>query len=107
MGFVCRRTGGSNSTGIGAGRATVTDTTCPYCGLPQPAASTAGGGAVGPLDLIYREVRRIREMAQSQADRDQQRIAALSHELDELRATVARLRGPGQVPAPVRGQQVC
>ena len=45
------------------------------------------------LDSLYREVRRIREIAESREAADGWRcIAELTRELQELRATVARLR---------------
>lgn len=61
--------------------------TCPYCGSPGPDAMTA----------LYREVARIRELAEqrhadSESGRDAARIAELTREIRELRATVARLR---------------
>jgi hypothetical protein len=78
---------------------------CPYCGCPRE----------GPLDSLYREVARIREIAErsgaagdsarpgprvpvprqpaDQSTGSTARIAELTREVDELRATVARLRG--------------
>lgn len=77
---------------------------CPYCGRP-------GGSA---LESLYREVARIREIAESrdgggsarpapragaatdagdQSARSAARIAELTREVNELRVTVARLRG--------------
>lgn len=48
----------------------------------------------GGLDPLYREVRRIREIAESHSAADGgRRVAELTRELQELRATVARLRG--------------
>lgn len=63
----------------------MTETTrCPYCGCPRES----------PLDSLYREVARIREIAERSAAGDEgARIAELTREVDELRATVARLRG--------------
>jgi hypothetical protein len=59
---------------------------CPYCGSP------VGRG----LEPLYQEVRRIREIAEARAaDDDARRIAELTRQVQELRATVARLRGPG------------
>jgi AhpD family alkylhydroperoxidase len=91
---------------------------CPYCGS---AASAAGANAApepdGParagLEPLYREVRRIREIAEAHAvdddtrriteahaaDDDARRIAELTRQVHELRATVARLRGPGVAAA--------
>jgi len=91
---------------------------CPYCGGPQGAASA--------LDSLYREVHKIREIAEARgasaaggtggaagagqtggaagagqtggaarAGESERRIAALTREVAELRATVARLRGAG------------
>jgi hypothetical protein len=66
------------------------------------AASPAGQH---PLDSLYREVRRIREIAEERTDAGarpapapapadaERRIADLTREVLELRATVARLRG--------------
>ena len=77
---------------------------CPYCGCPRES----------PLDSLYREVARIREIAErsaaverarpvpravetgepaDQSARSAARIAELTREVHELRATVARLRG--------------
>jgi len=90
-------------------------TRCPHCGSPVLAATGPGmlGGtddradpAGRGLDPLYREVRRIREIAESRAAADGgRRIAELTQEVAELRATVARLRGSATagVPAdPVR-----
>jgi hypothetical protein len=53
------------------------------------------------LDSLYREVRRIREIAESRAAADgRRRIAELTREVAELRATVARLRGSAIVSVP-------
>ena len=61
---------------------------CPYCGSPARAAGERG------LDPLYREVRRIREIAESrEADDEKRRVAELTREVEQLRATVARLRG--------------
>jgi hypothetical protein len=75
---------------------------CPYCG--SPARGAAGPDPVGEpaaergLEPLYREVRRIREIAEARAaDDDARRIAELTRQVAELRATVARLRGPGVV----------
>jgi hypothetical protein len=74
---------------------------CPYCGYPGES----------PLGLLYQEVARIRDIAErgsaagsarpappatepgDQSARSAARIAELTREVDELRATVARLRG--------------
>jgi hypothetical protein len=80
----------------------MTDATCcPYCGRPGESA----------LESLYREVARIREIAESrdggasarpaartaeagdQGARSAARIDELTREVHELRATVARLRG--------------
>jgi hypothetical protein len=75
---------------------------CPYCGSASPAMgaapepATAGSG----LEPLYREVRRIREIAEARAtDDDARRIAELTSQVQELRATVARLRAAAR---PVR-----
>ena len=61
---------------------------CPHCGSP------VGRG----LEPLYQEVRGIREIAEARAaDDDASRIAELTRQVQELRATVARLRGPGVV----------
>ncbi len=91
---------------------------CPCCGAPSlvpsprgsdgPVAIASPAGTQQPglwaLDSLYREVRRIREIAEaretgqrpgpvpSPAD-SERRIAELTREVQELRATVARLRG--------------
>jgi hypothetical protein len=68
---------------------------CPHCGSPVPGATEPGPAASG-LEPLYREVRRIREIAESRTpDDDARRIADLTRQVQELRATVARLRGPG------------
>jgi hypothetical protein len=73
---------------------------CPHCGSPVRAAVIPGdtGARAGPgdggLDPLYHEVRRIREIAESRSAADGvRRVAELTQELQELRATVARLRG--------------
>jgi hypothetical protein len=73
---------------------------CPHCGSPVRTAVMPGdnGDRAGPgdggLDPLYREVRRIREIAESRSAVDGgRRVAELTQELQELRATVARLRG--------------
>jgi hypothetical protein len=87
---------------------------CPYCGsstgrgATEPAAvrEAAAPGEDG-LESLYREVRRIREIAEARAAGDDiRRIAELTREVLELRATVARLRGPGiaRLPAPAEGE---
>ncbi len=74
---------------------------CPYCG----SAPTAAGAARVPpvpgdgLEPLYREMRRIRQIAEARAaDEAERRIAELTRQVQELRATVARLRGPGLEP---------
>jgi hypothetical protein len=53
------------------------------------------------LDSLYREVRRIREIAESrEAAEGRRRIVELTQEVAELRATVARLRGSAIVSVP-------
>jgi hypothetical protein len=55
------------------------------------------------LEPLYREMRRIRQIAETRAASDaERRIAELTRQVAELRATVARLRGPGLQPAPPR-----
>jgi hypothetical protein len=75
---------------------------CPHCGSPVRTAVLPGdnGDRAGPpdrgLDPLYREVRRIREIAESRsaaAAGGGRRVAELTREVEELRATVARLRG--------------
>ena len=71
---------------------------CPHCGaaVPDgdaPAAAYAGTGERG-LGSLYLEVRRIREIAEARdAGEGSRRVAELTREVEELRATVARLRG--------------
>jgi hypothetical protein len=68
---------------------------CPHCGSPVPGAPEPAPADTG-LEPLYREVRRIREIAENRtADEDARRIADLTRQVQELRATVARLRGPG------------
>jgi hypothetical protein len=60
---------------------------CPYCG-------STGRGESG-IEGLYLEVRRIRELAESDvAEGQAARIADLTRQVQELRATVARLRAP-------------
>jgi hypothetical protein len=75
---------------------------CPHCGSPLGAdplyRADAGDGG---LDSLYREVRRIREIAESREVADgRRRVAELTQEVAELRATVARLRGSATVNVP-------
>jgi hypothetical protein len=70
---------------------------------PGVLSGTGGGADPGDqgLDPLYREVRRIREIAESRAAADGgRRIAELSREVAELRATVARLRGSAVAGVP-------
>jgi hypothetical protein len=68
---------------------------CPHCGARVSGAAEPGP-AKSDLEPLYREVRRIRELAEGRtADEDARRIADLTRQVQELRATVARLRGPG------------
>jgi hypothetical protein len=65
---------------------------CPHCGSP---AFVPGQQLASPLDSLYEEVRRIREIAEARRDdtQAQVRVEELTREVNELRATVARLRG--------------
>jgi hypothetical protein len=80
--------------------------------VPQPrerADGPAGQPGLYALDSLYREVRRIREIAEERvaagdrpgaeaaAGDSEKRIAELTREVLELRATVARLRGSSAV----------
>jgi len=68
---------------------------CPHCGVPL-----AESGAAHALESLYGEVHRIRELAERRGTGDaDERVAALTREVQELRATVARLRG-GAAPLP-------
>ena len=68
---------------------------CPHCGSPVDGAAEAGARASG-VEPLYREVRRIREIAEARASDDAaRRITELTRQVAELRATVARLRGAG------------
>ena len=75
---------------------------CPHCGSPlrtDPVGCVSAGDF--GLDSLYREVRRIREIAESREAADGRRhIAELTREVAELRATVARLRGSVIVSVP-------
>jgi hypothetical protein len=92
---------------------------CPYCGLAlrdaadaartgQPDGTVQPKGTAQPdgtasrgIEPLYREVRRIREIAEGRAAEEAaRRIADLTRQVAELRATVARLRGPGVLPLP-------
>lgn len=72
---------------------------CPYCGAAVPDGGASGGAAhpgTGERDLgsLYQEIRRIREIAEARdAGEGGRRVAELTREVEELRATVARLRG--------------
>ena len=62
---------------------------CPYCGsAPTPADR---------LEPVYREMRRIREIAEACAGDAGGQIAGLTREVEQLRAKVARLRAPRSV----------
>jgi len=73
---------------------------CPHCGAIK-------GGTAAAIDALYREVSRIKDLAQRQrtAPRDvtealdaaKAREAELLDEIRLLRETVARLRGSGRV----------
>jgi len=80
----------------------VSQTCCPHCGSPLRADPSDCVSAGDPgLDSLYREVRRIRELAESREAADgRRRIAELTREVAELRATVARLRGSATVSIP-------
>jgi hypothetical protein len=91
---------------------------CPHCGAPGRVAAAPGygsapahGAGAGPLELLYQEIHRIREIAEARAAPgggeppapavsapagsagSERRVAELTREVQELRATVARLRG--------------
>lgn len=71
---------------------------CPHCGAIK-------GGTAAAIDALYREVSRIKDLAQRQrpAPRDltddaaKAREAELIREIRLLRETVARLRGSSRV----------
>jgi hypothetical protein len=72
---------------------------CPHCGAAVPDGAP-GGVAAHPgtgergLGSLYHEIRRIREIAEARdAGEGSHRVADLTREVEELRATVARLRG--------------
>lgn len=69
---------------------------CPHCGSTVRAAPGDAGDR--GLDPLYREIRRIRELAESR-EAARGRVAELTREVQELRATVARLRGSAAAPA--------
>jgi hypothetical protein len=95
--LTCRHASAINRE-IAAG-VTVSETgRCPFCGSAPAAADAATGpsAVADGLEPLYREVRRIREIAEARAASDaERRIAELTRQVAELRATVARLRGPG------------
>jgi hypothetical protein len=73
---------------------------CPHCGAGVPDGGAPGGAAAHPgtgergLGSLYHEIRRIREIAEARdAGEGSRRVADLTREVEELRATVARLRG--------------
>jgi hypothetical protein len=68
---------------------------CPHCGSPVlVAGQRPAGEPASPLDSLYQEVRRIREIAEAGRDESESRLRVeeLTREVNELRATVARLR---------------
>lgn len=73
---------------------------CPRCG----AVGVGAPERIGPLDALYHEVARIREIAERQ-ETEQEIIADLTREVQMLRETVARLRGTRH-PAAARPQRV-
>lgn len=67
---------------------------CPHCGVPLAAHHRSEA-----MDAVYGEVRRLRQVAEDRAgSAAEARVAELTREVQELRATVARLRG-GSVSA--------
>ena len=73
---------------------------CPHCGAAVPDGGAPGGAAAHPgtgerdLGSLYQEIRRIREIAEARdAGAGSRRVAELTREVEQLRATVARLRG--------------
>ena len=65
----------------------------PDGGAPSAAAAHPGAGERG-LGSLHQEIRRIREIAEARDAGDgSRRVAELTREVEELRATVARLRG--------------
>jgi hypothetical protein len=72
---------------------------CPHCGAAVPDGGAPGGAAAYPgtgergLGSLYQEIRRIREIAEARDAGEGGRVAELTREVEELRATVARLRG--------------
>lgn len=62
----------------------------------EPVGAREAGARASGVEPLYREVRRIREIAEARASADDvRRIAELTRQVAELRATVARLRGAG------------
>jgi hypothetical protein len=72
---------------------------CPHCGAAvQDSGAPSGAAHPGTgergLGSLYGELRRIREIAEARDAREgSRRVAELTREVEELRATVARLRG--------------
>jgi hypothetical protein len=86
---------------------------CPHCGAMRDGgvrgSGVCGGGVPErrrPLDALYDEVARIREIAERQ-ESERETIARLTHEVQMLRETVARLRGTShRAAAAVRTQRL-
>jgi hypothetical protein len=73
--------------------------TCPYCGAADGDAADRPDPRRQALEALHREVARIREIAEQQSP--EQEIARLTHEVQLLRETVARLRGTTRNREPI------
>lgn len=70
---------------------------CPHCGVPLAAHHRSEA-----MDAVYGEVNRLRRLAEERAgSAAEARVAELTREVQELRATVARLRGSSVSAAPL------
>lgn len=76
---------------------------CPHCGAVRDGEPERRG----PLDALWAEVARIREIAERQeSEQETETIAALTREVQMLRETVARLRGTTHLAAAARPRRL-
>jgi hypothetical protein len=74
---------------------------CPHCGAVRGDVTDPRG----PMEALYDEVARIREIAERQQS-DEEIIARLTREVQTLRETVALLRGTTHRAAATGGRRV-